>query len=108
MNTLAIISDTQAKVWQSKVELLNRTTADLLKDVGTALQEVKQDADSTIVDEIYKYGGQILEGSGKVLEGMNQILNTVSTLLNMVGSLLDKGKELVFGAIKSVTGYTGQ
>ena len=55
MNQLNIIDANAAESWRDEVYQLNEESAKLLADVGTALQEVNEDADSTIVDEIYKF-----------------------------------------------------
>lgn len=102
MKSLNIISSSEAEAWKKEVMQLNEETYKLLENVGAALQEVKEGADSTIVDEIYKYGGKILEGSNKVLEGMNQLVSVVTNLLSMVNQVLDTGKNIVTSVIKSI------
>lgn len=100
MQNINIKSADEAKSWQAEVRRLNEETYQLLKDVGIALQEVNQEADSTIVDEIYKYGNQILGGANNVLEGMNKLVSTVSSLLSMVSGVLEQG----VGIVKSLIG----
>lgn len=100
MTNLNITDGEAAKSWNDDVKRLNEETKVLLDMVGKTLIEVKNDADSTIVDEIYKYGNQILENSGKVLEGMNGLFNIVHGLLSSLGSLLAKGIESVKNAVK--------
>lgn len=105
MKQLNIISSDSAQAWKAEVERLNRETYELLKDVGTALQEVREDADSTIVDEIYKYGSQIISGSHQVLDGMNQLVSMISGLLSKINELLDTGKNAVKKVIGGIAGY---
>ena len=104
MNNLNIISEDKAKQWEKSVEALNLETRELLDRVGETLQRVKDDADSTVVDEIYKYGSQILENTHNILNGMNQICNIVNSLLASMLDILDKGKEIVKGAVRSFLG----
>ena len=104
MNNLCITSEAEAKAWQERVRNLNEETSKLLTDVGKALQDVQNGADSTIVDEIAKYGGQIMSGSNKILEGMNELFNVVGSLLSKINEVLDAGKGIVKGIIGAVTG----
>ena len=100
MFTNIFIKDTnEAEIWQHAVEMLNRETEALLIDSGTALQEVKDDADSTIVDEIYHYGGQIIEGSNHIIRGMTELVTVTGTLLSKVNAVLDAGAGAVMDAI---------
>lgn len=103
MNELYIISTDAAIVWQREVDQLNHETEQLLKDVGKALQDVQDGADSTIVDDIVKWGNQIVDGSGKIFEGMTQIFNVVSDLVNKVNEVLEKGKGIIGNIVKSIT-----
>ena len=51
------ISDAEAaEIWKQEVEQEIEETKTLLDRVGKALQAVKDDANGTIVDEIYDYG----------------------------------------------------
>lgn len=104
MTQLNIIDASAAESWRDEVYQLNEETYQLLNDVGTALQEVHEDADSTIVDEIYKYGGQILTGANNVLEGMNKLAEVVTGILSKVNEVLDLGKNIVHAAIKGIAG----
>lgn len=101
-NMINIKDGDAARVWMRDVESLNYETEELLKDIGRALQEVKDDADSTIVDEIYKYGSQILDNTGKILEGMNGLVKMVGGLLDALTNVLESGKNIISGAIKTI------
>lgn len=106
VNTLNIISSSEAEAWKKEVMQLNEETYNLLQDVGSALQEVREDADSTIVDEIYKYGSQILSNTNSILEGMNQLVSLVTNVLSKINEVLDAGKGIVKGAIKAIAGLS--
>lgn len=101
-NMINIKDGDLARAWMKDVEALNYETEELLKDIGRALQEVKADADSTIVDEIYKYGGQILDNTGKILEGMNGLVKMVGGLLDALTNVLESGKNIISGAVKTL------
>lgn len=102
LTNMNIISSAEAESWKREVLQLNEETHRLLQDVGNALKEVNEDADSTIVDEIYKYGSQILAGSNQVLEGMNSLVNMVTGLLSKINEVLDAGKNIVRTAVKTI------
>lgn len=104
MTTISIISEAQAKLWQNEVERLNEETQQLLLEVGEALQQVKDDADSTIVDEIYDWGTRIVTGTTKIFQGMNEILGTVTGILAKMKDVLETGKNVVKNAIKGIGG----
>ncbi len=106
LNSLNIISSSEAESWKKEVLQLNEETHKLLTEVGNALQEVHEDADSTIVDEIYKYGGQILSNTNNILEGMNGLVSMVTNLLSKVNEVLDSGKNIVKGIVKSIGGLS--
>lgn len=99
---LGLISNDEAKVWKEEVLRLNEETYQLLRDVGTALQAVNENADSAIVDDIYKYGSQILSGTNKILEGMNQLATMVTDLLSKVNAILETGKNAIKGLAEGV------
>lgn len=104
MTNLCITSADNAKSWQRDVQQLNEETKELLEKLGKTLMEVKKDADSTVVDDIYEYGNQIVDGTTKVFEGMNQILSTVDTILQEMNKVLDMGKETVRNIITGIAG----
>ena len=103
LNNMNIISSSEAESWKKEVTQLNEETYKLLQDVGSALQEVHEDADSTIVDEIYKYGSQILSNTNSILEGMNQLVSLVTNVLSKINEVLDSGKNIVMGAVKAIS-----
>lgn len=102
MTVLNIISEGEAKIWQAEVERLNQQTSDLLADVGKALQEVQADADSTIVDELYHWGTQLITASTEILKGMNELVTAVTSALKVINNVLDAGKNAVTGIIKGI------
>ena len=102
MNNINIISESEATAWRMLVEQANQQTHDLLQDVGETLKQVKDDADSTIVDEIYKYGCQVTESANKILEGMNELTKMVKGLLDAVSNVLDEGKNVVKSIINGI------
>ena len=89
-NNLGIKSTDAAKSWESEVE--NRK---LLESLGTTLQQVKEDADSTFVDEIYNYGTRICEGTTKIFEGMNGLVNVVKDIRKGLEDLIFKNTDIV-------------
>lgn len=107
MTTLSIKSEAEAKRWQAEVQRLNEETEKLLKEVGTALQQVKDDADSTIVDELYDYGTRIVTGATQVFQGMTGLFNIVTDLCKSLNEVLDTGKNIVKGAIKGISSLLG-
>ncbi len=106
LKSLNIISSSEAESWKKEVMQLNEETYKLLENVGKALQEVHDDADSTIVDEIYKYGSQILSNTNSILDGMNQLVSLVTNVLSKINEVLDSGKNIVKGAIKAISGLS--
>lgn len=105
MNNINIKSQAMAEAWRKDVDELNHNTQRLLEQVGKALQAVKDDADSTIVDEIYTYGNQIMEGAQGVYNGMTELFNMVGNILNMMSNVLDTGMGIVKGVIGAFSGF---
>ncbi len=94
-NNLGIKSTDAAKSWESEVEALNEENRKLLESLGTTLQQVKEDADSTFVDEIYNYGTRICEGTTKIFEGMNGLVNVVKDIRKGLEDLIFKNTDIV-------------
>lgn len=94
-NNLGIKSTDAAKSWESEVEALNEENRKLLESLGTTLQQVKEDADSTFVDEIYNYGTRICEGTTKIFEGMNGLVNVVKDIRKSLEDLIFKNTDIV-------------
>ena len=94
-NNLGIKSTDAAKSWESEVEALNEENRKLLESLGTTLQQVKEDADSTFVDEIYNYGTRICEGTTKIFEGMNGLVNVVKDSRKGLEDLIFKNTDIV-------------
>ena len=105
MNNINIKSQAMAEAWRKDVDELNHNTQRLLEQVGKALQAVKDDADSTIVDEIYTYGNQIMEGAQNVYQGMTQLFNMVGDILNMLTGVLESGMGIVKGIVGAIGGF---
>ncbi len=102
---LNILSESEAKNWSNEVQRLNEETSDLLVKVGTALKEVQDDADSTVVDEIVKYGNQIVSGTRDILSGMNKLVEVVGGILGAVNKVLEEGKNIFKSVIGAITGF---
>ena len=102
MTVLNIISEGEAKIWQAEVQRLNEETSTLLQDVGNALKEVQQDADSTIVDELFDWGTRMCTASTEILKGMNELVTSVTNILSKVNEVLDSGKSAVVNIIKGI------
>lgn len=94
-NNLGIKSTDAAKSWESEVEALNEENRKLLESLGTTLKQVKEDADSTFVDEIYNYGTRICEGTTKIFEGMNGLVNVVKNIRKELVDVVSKNINIV-------------
>lgn len=107
MVNFAIKSDIDAKNWVKDIERLNQETSNLIKEVGKALVDVNQGCDADIVDDIAKYGNQILESSTKILEGMSQISEGILSVLQKADEAIGAAKDLLKGAVKSIASHLG-
>ena len=91
-----------ARLWMEQVEIMDRETTTLIADVGKALQEVNDDADSTFVDDIYHWGTNIVNSSSKILEGMTELMNAVDGALKMVDEVIEKSKGIVKNIVSGI------
>ena len=107
MTVLEILDQDQAQIWKAEVQRLNEETSKLLEEVGKKLQEVQADADSTIVDELYHWGTQMITASTEILKGMNELVTAVTSVLKKVNEVLDSGKNVVKGIIKGIGDFLG-
>ena len=105
MERMNIKSKELADIWAKDVDSLNHTTERLLKEVAEALKQVKDDADSTIVDEIYEYGNRIMEGSQQIFQGMTELFNMVNSIMNLLDGVIGTGVNIVKGVIGGIAGF---
>ena len=103
MTNIAIRDEAAAKTWNSDIQTLNEETANLIKQVGETLKQVKEDADSSVVDDIFKWGSEMVESANGILQGMNQLVSSVAKALSLVNEVLDTGKNLVKGIVNAIT-----
>ncbi len=100
------ISDAEAaEIWKQEVEQEIEETKTLLDRVGKALQAVKDDANGTIVDEIYDYGTKFLTFANEVQKGMTSVLNVVGNFLSAFNEMISKGLSSVQSAISGISNY---
>lgn len=104
MQNIGIKSADSAARWQKEVEQLNRETYELLKDLGNALVDIHEAADSSIADELVEYGNNILSGTNTVLEGMNSLVSAVTNILTSINDVIEEGKGILKNIIGAVTG----
>ena len=107
MTSLEILDQDQARVWQAEVERLNEETAKLLQEVGTTLQDVRQDAESPVVDELYHWGSQMIAASSEILKVMNELTKAVSNILRKVNEVVDAGKDTVREIVRGLGDFGG-
>lgn len=86
--TISISDSEAAEIWKTEVEQEIAETKALLDRVAKTLQSVKDDADGTIVDEIYKYGTDFLKFANEVQKGMTEVVNTVGKFLKGFNDLI--------------------
>ena len=102
MTVLEIIDEGEAKVWMAEVERLNQDTQKLLTEVGQALQQVRDDADSTIVDELYDWGTRMITASTEIFKGMTELYNAVDSIVKKVSDVIENGLGTVKNIIKGI------
>ena len=102
MTELEIIDQDQARVWQAEVERLNEDTARLLSEAGETLKDLRAEADSPVVDELYGWGSQMVAASREILRGMNELSEAISNILKEVNEVLEAGKETVRDIMRGI------
>ena len=107
MTNIEILDQDQARVWQAEVERLNEETARLLSEVGGTLQDVRSDAESPIVDELYHWGTQMITASSEILRGMNELTTAISNILKRVDEVMEAGKDTVRDIVRGLGDFGG-
>ena len=107
MTTIEILDQDQARVWQAEVERLNEETARLLSEVGMTLQDVREDAESPVVDELYHWGSQMIAASSEILRGMNELTAAISDILKRVDEVMETGRDTVRDIVRSIGDFGG-
>lgn len=105
IQNINILSESEARQWQRDINALNEETKRLLEATGETLKQVKDDADSSFVDEIFDWGTKIVNGATKVFEGMNELYTAVDSILGKLTEVLENSSGIVkgiVGAIKTV------
>ena len=105
MNYINFKSADGAELWAKEVDTLNETTMQLLQKVGTCLQSLKEDADSAVVDEIYHYGGNVLEGAVSVVGGMGAVTASIRQIVRYLEEINRNGVDIVHNAIRGIGGF---
>lgn len=107
MTAIEILDQDQARVWQAEVERLNEETSRLLAEVGATLQDVRSDAESPVVDELYHWGSQMIAASSEILRGMNELTDTISNILKRVDEVMETGRDTVRDIVRSIGDFGG-
>lgn len=100
---IAINDEAAARAWLENVMDINEQFHTAMTEAGETLQQTKEMADGTIVDELYDMGTDFLHVANKVFETINEISTTVNTVLSKLTSFSDT----VSGVIKGVAGLFG-
>lgn len=99
---LNIKDKSEAKRWQKEVVTLDAEVAELLKNVGKTLQDIKKSCDGTIIDELYHYGSGVMEASNNILDAMDKLSEIVDELLHFFDSVVDKGVATIKNHVRNM------
>lgn len=79
------ISDTEAALlWTNQVEHEIEETHDLLDECGKTVQAIKDDADGTLIDELYRYGADFLKFASDISGAMKVVSNGIRSFINKI------------------------
>lgn len=103
MKQLSIKGRDAAQNWLTEADKLNEEAAQLIKETGMLLNQIGASSEGSLVDDLVKWGGQILDSVEKISAGMKGIAETINGILNMVTNITEKAAQLLKGA-KSLFG----
>lgn len=98
----SITDEGYARTWLANLEDLQHETDDLIKNVGKAIQDVKNNCDADIIDDIALYGGEIMNSSSQVIKSMSEIAKGVDEFLKNADKVVEGAKQIFKGAVKSI------
>lgn len=79
------LTDTEAGLlWTNQVDHEIEETHDLLVECGRTIQAIKDDADGTLIDELYRYGADFLKFASEVTGLMKSLSNGVRGFINAI------------------------
>lgn len=87
--TIIIKDKSSAKQWLAMVEDIDTDYQKAMTDAAETLINMKDFADGTIVDEICKYGDELMNAAQKVFGATKEIANTVNTILSKVDNFVE-------------------
>lgn len=101
---IAIKDRSEAQAWQNTADALNARAQEAVKRAAQIVQEIKDMADGTLIDELFELGGALSNGAARLFEAMNAILDVVNNLLNAIENFKNEAIEFVKGAADYLIG----
>lgn len=90
MNKIAITDTEAALLWTNQVNHEIEETHDLLTECGRTIQAIKDDAEGTLIDELYKYGADFMAFTAKVTGAMKSCSGAIRNVVNGLRNLFSK------------------
>lgn len=98
----SITDEGYARTWLNELQQLQGEASDLINEVGKALDDVKEYCDADIIDDISKYGREIMTSSAQVIKSMSEIATGVDSFLKNADKVVESAKQIFKGAVKSI------
>ena len=86
---VSVKDEQSAALWLEMVRNINTDYRTAMTDTLENMMNMKDFADGTLVDEIYKYGTDLLNAAEKTFNAIDEIADTVNTVMKEVGAFAD-------------------
>lgn len=86
--TISIKDEQTAKQWLTMVEDLNSDYQQAMHDAGQTLVDVQEFSEGTMVDELVKYGTDLMNAAETTFTAIAEISGTVNTVLSKVNDFV--------------------
>ena len=101
---ISIKDQAAALSWLNQITLLNEEYHAEMQDAGRTLQQTKEFAEGTVVDELVNLGSSSLDAAQKTFEAIDAIAQTVEKVCSIVGGWQEGIIGKIGGAISSLYG----
>ena len=85
---IAIKDEQSARNWLAMVEDLNTDYQQAMHDAGQTLVDVQEFSEGTTVDELVKYGTNLMNAAETTFNAISEISSTVNTVLGKVNDFV--------------------